>query len=110
MAANPVEAVPDGVPPAHSRAGTGRVRRPADLLLAVFAFVIVAVVLGTIRALPLGSTEAADDVRDPETGVSVGKRERAEAEVAGHAPGASDEAKLSARMAAASSGSRGRVM
>jgi len=38
------------------------VRRPADLLLAVFAFVIVALVLGTIRALPLGSTEAADDV------------------------------------------------
>jgi uncharacterized membrane protein YbhN (UPF0104 family) len=38
------------------------VRRPADLLLAVFAFVIVAVVLGAIRALPLGSTEAADDV------------------------------------------------
>ena len=37
-------------------------RRPADLLLAVFAFVIVALVLGTIRALPLGSTEAADDV------------------------------------------------
>jgi hypothetical protein len=39
-----------------------RVRRPADLLLAVFAFVVVALVLGTIRALPLGSTEAADDV------------------------------------------------
>ncbi|MGH3293568.1 MAG: hypothetical protein ACRDP7_17355, partial [Trebonia sp.] len=37
-------------------------RRPADLLLAVFAFVVVALVLGTIRALPLGSTEAADDV------------------------------------------------
>jgi uncharacterized membrane protein YbhN (UPF0104 family) len=40
----------------------GRVRRPADLLLAVFAFVVVAAVLGSIRALPLGSTEAADDV------------------------------------------------
>ena len=39
-----------------------RVRRPADLLLAVFAFAVVAVVLGTIRTLPLGSTEAADDV------------------------------------------------
>jgi glycosyltransferase 2 family protein len=38
------------------------VRRPADLLLAVFAFVVVAAVLGSIRALPLGSTEAADDV------------------------------------------------
>src|ERR1700761_5105055 len=62
VAVNPAEAIPDGVPPAHSRAGTGRVRRPADLLLAVFAFVIVAVVLGTIRAPPLGSNEAADDV------------------------------------------------
>ena len=37
-------------------------RRPADLLLAVFSFLIVAVVLGSIRALPLGSTEVADDV------------------------------------------------
>jgi len=42
--------------------GTERVRRPADLLLAVFSLVIVAAVLGSIRALPLGSTEAADDV------------------------------------------------
>jgi uncharacterized membrane protein YbhN (UPF0104 family) len=62
MAVDPPEAVPDGIPPAHSRAGTDRVRRPADLLLAGFAFVVVAVVLGSIRALPLGSTEAADDV------------------------------------------------
>jgi uncharacterized membrane protein YbhN (UPF0104 family) len=62
MAVNPAEAVQDVVPPARSRAGTDRVRRPADLLLAVFAFVVVAVVLGSIRALPLGSTEAADDV------------------------------------------------
>src|ERR1700761_2125359 len=61
-AVNPAEADPDGVPPVHGRAGTDRVRRPADLLLAVFAFVIVAVVLSTIRTLPLGSTEAADDV------------------------------------------------
>ena len=38
------------------------VRRPADLLLAVFSLLIVAVVLGSIRALPLGSTEVADDV------------------------------------------------
>ena len=58
----PTEAVPDAVPPAEGRAGTERVRRPADLLLAVFAFVVVAVVLGSIRALPLGSTEVADDV------------------------------------------------
>ena len=61
-AVNPAEAVPDGVPPAYRRTGTDRVRRPADLLLAVFAFVVVAAVLGSIRALPLGSTEAADDV------------------------------------------------
>jgi uncharacterized membrane protein YbhN (UPF0104 family) len=38
------------------------VRRPADLLLAIFALVVVALVLSTIRTLPLGSTEAADDV------------------------------------------------
>ena len=54
--------MPDAVPPVGRRAGTERVRRPADLLLAIFAFVVVAVVLGTIKALPLGSTEAADDV------------------------------------------------
>jgi glycosyltransferase 2 family protein len=41
---------------------SGRVRRPADLLLAVLSLLIVAAVLGSIRALPLGSTEAADDV------------------------------------------------
>ena len=62
VAVNPAEAVQDAVPPVHGRAGTDRVRRPADLLLAVFAFVVVAVVLGSIRALPLGSTEVADDV------------------------------------------------
>src|ERR1700691_2067641 len=39
-----------------------RVRRPADLLLAVLSFLVVAAVLGSIRALPLGSTEAGDDV------------------------------------------------
>jgi glycosyltransferase 2 family protein len=53
---------PRAVQPARVPRGTVRVRRPADLLLAVFAFAVVAVVLGTIRALPLGSTEAADDV------------------------------------------------
>ena len=42
--------------------GTDRVRRPADLLLAGFSLVVIAVVIGSIRALPLGSTEAADDV------------------------------------------------
>src|SRR5580692_11354070 len=62
VAVNPAEAVKDAVPPVRRRTGTDRVRRPADLLLAVFAFVVVAVVLGSIRALPLGSTEVADDV------------------------------------------------
>jgi glycosyltransferase 2 family protein len=64
------EAAPDGRPPAAGgRAvpdgapeSADRVRRPADLLLAVFSFAVVAVVLGSIRALPLGSTELADDV------------------------------------------------
>ena len=37
-------------------------RRPADLLFAVLSLAVVAVVLGSIRALPLGSTELADDV------------------------------------------------
>src|SRR5579862_900158 len=61
-AVNPAEAVPDAVPPIGGGADTGRVRRPADLLLAAFAFAVVAVLLGAIRALPLGSTEAANDV------------------------------------------------
>src|ERR1700733_8402601 len=58
----PTESVPDAVPPVQGRPGTERVRRPADLLLAIFAFVVVVLVLSTIRTLPLGSTEAADDV------------------------------------------------
>ena len=37
-------------------------RRPADLLLAIISLLIVAGVLGNIQALPLGSTEVADDV------------------------------------------------
>jgi len=44
------------------KSAAGRVRRPADLLFAVLSLAIVAVVLGSIRALPLGSTELADDV------------------------------------------------
>jgi uncharacterized membrane protein YbhN (UPF0104 family) len=39
-----------------------RVRRPADLLFAVLSFAVVAVIVGSIHALPLGSTELADDV------------------------------------------------
>ena len=61
-AVNPAEAVPVAVHPIGRGADTGRVRRPADLLLAVFALAVVAVLLGAIRALPLGSTEAANDV------------------------------------------------
>src|SRR5579863_10038834 len=61
-AVNPAEAGPGAVPPVDRGAGPGRVRRPADLLLAVFAFAVVAALIGAIRALPLGSTEAANDV------------------------------------------------
>jgi uncharacterized membrane protein YbhN (UPF0104 family) len=53
---------PTSARPDRARWGTDRVRRPADLLLAVFSFIVVAAVLGSIRALPLGSTEVADDV------------------------------------------------
>jgi uncharacterized membrane protein YbhN (UPF0104 family) len=43
-------------------AGAGRVRRPADLLFAVLSLAVVVVVVGSIQALPLGSTELAGDV------------------------------------------------
>ena len=39
-----------------------RVRRPADLLSAVLSLTVVVVVIGSIRALPLGSTELSNDV------------------------------------------------
>src|SRR5579872_688508 len=55
--AGPGEMLPSGAPE-----GAGRVRRPADLLFAVLSLAVVAVVLGFIRALPLGSTGLADDV------------------------------------------------
>ena len=61
-AVRPAEATLHRVLPPSGPADTDRVRRPADLLLAVFAFLIVAVTLGSIGALPLGSTEVADDV------------------------------------------------
>jgi uncharacterized membrane protein YbhN (UPF0104 family) len=38
------------------------VRRPTDVLAAAFSLAVLAVVLGSIRALPLGSTKLADDV------------------------------------------------
>jgi glycosyltransferase 2 family protein len=53
---------PDEMPPAGAAESPGRVRRPADLLFAVLSLAVVAVVLGSIRALPLGSTELAGDV------------------------------------------------
>ena len=56
------ETAPGGMPPAGAPGGAARVRRPADLLFAVLSLAVVAVVLGNIRALPLGSTELADDV------------------------------------------------
>jgi uncharacterized membrane protein YbhN (UPF0104 family) len=56
-----IGAIGEGQQP-RARPDTDRVRRPADLLLAVLSFLVVAAVLGSIRALPLGSTEAADDV------------------------------------------------
>jgi len=42
--------------------GFERVRRPADLLLAIFALGVVGLVLTLVRALPIGSTELASDV------------------------------------------------
>ncbi|HYZ56310.1 MAG TPA: lysylphosphatidylglycerol synthase domain-containing protein [Streptosporangiaceae bacterium] len=39
-----------------------RVRRPADLLFGLLSLAVVAVVIGSIRTLPLGSTELSGDV------------------------------------------------
>jgi glycosyltransferase 2 family protein len=39
-----------------------RVRRPTDLLYGLLSLAIILIVIGAIRALPLGSTEVADDV------------------------------------------------
>jgi glycosyltransferase 2 family protein len=60
----PGRILPAGAPGDVGRVpdGAGRVRRPADLLFAVLSLAVVAAVLGNIRALPLGSTELADDV------------------------------------------------
>jgi uncharacterized membrane protein YbhN (UPF0104 family) len=59
------EMLPPGAPAGSGRPekdAAGRVRRPADLLLAVLSLAVVALVVGSIRALPLGSTELANDV------------------------------------------------
>jgi glycosyltransferase 2 family protein len=61
-AVRPTDAAHVEVLPSRGPAGTDRVRRPADLLLAVISFLIVAATLGSIQALPLGSAEVADDV------------------------------------------------
>ena len=42
--------------------GDERVRRPTDLLFGVLSLAVVLVVVGSIRALPLGSTELSNDV------------------------------------------------
>jgi uncharacterized membrane protein YbhN (UPF0104 family) len=42
--------------------GAERVRRPADLLAAILALAAAAVIIGSIKALPAGSTEVANDV------------------------------------------------
>jgi glycosyltransferase 2 family protein len=58
-------AAPGTVPPegaGRAAEGAGRVRRPTDLLFAVLSLVVVVVVVSSIHALPLGSTELADDV------------------------------------------------
>jgi uncharacterized membrane protein YbhN (UPF0104 family) len=48
--------------PPGTRRRADRVRRPADLLAALVSLAVAAVVIGSIRALPLGSREVADDV------------------------------------------------
>jgi uncharacterized membrane protein YbhN (UPF0104 family) len=62
VAVRPSDAAQVRVLPPREPAGKDRVRRPTDLLLAVFSFLVVAATLGSIKALPLGSTEVADDV------------------------------------------------
>jgi glycosyltransferase 2 family protein len=53
---------PDVTVPPPARRGADRVRRPTDLLAGLVSLAVVVVVTGSIRALPLGSTEVADDV------------------------------------------------
>jgi hypothetical protein len=55
-------AEPGRMPAGGAGRGAGRVRRPADVLFAVLSLAVVAVVVGSVHALPLGSTELAGDV------------------------------------------------
>jgi uncharacterized membrane protein YbhN (UPF0104 family) len=69
-----VLAAPRQQPPAHlgrsgppgrrdsASWGAERVRRPADLLAAILTLAVAAVIIGSIKALPAGSTEVATDV------------------------------------------------
>jgi len=54
--------LPDRVPGEEQPQGTGEVRRPVDLSYAIVAFLVVVVIVGSIRTLPAGSREVADDV------------------------------------------------
>ena len=62
VAVSPADAAAGRLRPARWPAGPERVRRPTDLLLAIISLLVVAVVLGSIQTLPLGSKEAAEDV------------------------------------------------
>jgi glycosyltransferase 2 family protein len=53
---------PDEVRPPRATPEAERVRRPTDLLFGLVSLAVILIVIGAIRALPLGSTEAADDV------------------------------------------------
>jgi glycosyltransferase 2 family protein len=55
---------PGEVRPPRATPEAERVRRPTDLLFALLSLMAILIVLGSIRALPLGSTEVADDVSD----------------------------------------------
>lgn len=53
--------VPDVTSPPRE-SPTGRVRRPADLLFGLLSLTVVLVIIGSVDALPLGSTELSNDV------------------------------------------------
>jgi uncharacterized membrane protein YbhN (UPF0104 family) len=53
---------PEAARPPRAAPESERVRRPMDLLDGLLSLVVILLVLGAIRTLPLGSTEVADDV------------------------------------------------